>query len=179
MTPPLPSNLSLLKKWAAEPVSHIYLPASTFIANNRGYPVLPKPTQSFLQNSLLHRPAVILSGVSDGLHVRGGEDAYAQYIRHLEKTSEIVINAAKKGTVEHFAQGYQDFLQKPLQPLMDNLGSSTYETFEKDPVKYRNYEEVKVELIVMLALNNAGYRRYSRHYAIDLPTIKCMSFLAF
>jgi len=65
------------------------------------------------------------------------------------------------GTVEHFAQGYQDYLQNPLQvyivtsfpttvvltsvqPLMDNLQSITYQTFEQDPVKYHNYEEVCV-----------------------------------
>jgi protein arginine N-methyltransferase 5 len=32
-------------------------------------------------------------------------------------------------------------LQEPLQPLMENLERNTYETFEKDPVKYRLYEE--------------------------------------
>jgi len=31
-------------------------------------------------------------------------------------------------------QGYEDYLQSPLQPLMDNLESGTYEVFEKDPV---------------------------------------------
>ena len=70
--------------------------------------------------------------------------------------------ARTAGTVENFAQGYQDYLQAPLQvsathfsatsmyadierycqPLMDNLQSMTYNTFEQDPVKYRNYEEV-------------------------------------
>ena len=35
-----------------------------------------------------------------------------------------------------FVQGYQDF----LQPLMDNLESQTYEVFEKDPVKYTEYQ---------------------------------------
>lgn len=39
-----------------------------------------------------------------------------------------------------FAQGYEDFLQFPLQPLMDNLESQTYEIFEKDPVKYTEYQ---------------------------------------
>lgn len=39
-----------------------------------------------------------------------------------------------------FAQGYEDFLQLPLQPLMDNLESQTYEVFEKDPVKYTEYQ---------------------------------------
>jgi type II protein arginine methyltransferase len=35
---------------------------------------------------------------------------------------------------------YYDYLQAPLQPLMDNLESSTYETFERDPIKYQQYE---------------------------------------
>lgn len=37
--------------------------------------------------------------------------------------------------------GYRDYLQAPLQPLMDNLESATYETFEKDASKYIQYEE--------------------------------------
>ena len=35
---------------------------------------------------------------------------------------------------------HRECLQAPLQPLMDNLESQTYETFERDPIKYRNYE---------------------------------------
>lgn len=42
-----------------------------------------------------------------------------------------------------FTQGYADYLQAPLQPLTDDLGSMTYEVFERDPVKYRQYEEVR------------------------------------
>ncbi len=30
---------------------------------------------------------------------------------------------------------YYNYLQTPLQPLMDNLESQTYEVFEQDPVK--------------------------------------------
>ena len=37
--------------------------------------------------------------------------------------------------------GYRDFLQAPLQPLQDNLESSTYETFERDSPKYVAYGE--------------------------------------
>lgn len=29
-----------------------------------------------------------------------------------------------------------------VKPLMDNLPSITYQTFEQDPVKYTQYEEV-------------------------------------
>lgn len=58
---------------------------------------------------------MILSGASSGHHTRGGEAAYSQYVRHLEKTSPAVVAAKKSGTVENFAQGYQDYLQAPLQ----------------------------------------------------------------
>lgn len=46
-----------------------------------------------------------------------------------------------------YVYGYEDFLQIPLQPLMDNLDQYTYEIFEKDPVKYREYQ-----LAIKLAL---------------------------
>jgi len=42
---------------------------------------------------------------------------------------------------EQFELPYHDYLQAPLQPLQDDLESQTYETFEKDPVKYVQYEE--------------------------------------
>ncbi|KZT07625.1 PRMT5-domain-containing protein [Laetiporus sulphureus 93-53] len=141
MTPPMPSVLSVLSQWSAEPVRHLFLPASTFIANAKGYPVLPKVTQSFIRDIMKLHPNVILSGTSAGRHKTGGEAVYSQYVRHLEKTSPSVKAARTAGTVEHFAQGYQDYLQAPLQPLMDNLQSVTYQTFEQDPVKYHQYEE--------------------------------------
>ncbi|CDO72463.1 hypothetical protein BN946_scf184980.g4 [Trametes cinnabarina] len=105
LTPPLPLSSSVLDQWSAEPVRHLWLPASAFIANAKGYPVLPKGTQSFIRDIMKLQPNVILSGTRAKKHARGGEAAYAQY------------------------------------PLMDNLQSITYHTFEQDPVKYRNYEE--------------------------------------
>lgn len=40
-----------------------------------------------------------------------------------------------------FAQGYEDFLSNLWwKPLMDSLESQTYEVFEKDPVKYTEYQ---------------------------------------
>ena len=35
-----------------------------------------------------------------------------------------------------------------LQPLMDNLESGTYEVFEKDPVKYREYQNAIYHALV-------------------------------
>lgn len=58
---------------------------------------------------------MILSGTKAKKHARGGEVAYIQYVKHLEKTSSFVKAATTAGTVENFAQGYQDYLQAPLQ----------------------------------------------------------------
>ncbi|KAJ6619700.1 PRMT5 arginine-N-methyltransferase-domain-containing protein [Mycena sp. CBHHK59/15] len=150
LTPPLPMKSGFLSKWTAEPIRYLFLPSSTFIANTKGYPVLPKGTQSFIRESMTasHRPLIILSGANLRLHSLGGEPAYSQYLRHLEKTSPAVQAALTSGTVENFAQGYQDYLQAPLQPLMDNLQSVTYQTFEQDPVKYHNYEEAIFQALV-------------------------------
>ena len=62
-----------------------------------------------------HRPVAILSDTNAGLHVKGGEVAYVQYVRHLDKTSPALVQAKTAGTVENFARGYQDYLQAPLQ----------------------------------------------------------------
>ena len=68
----------------------------------------------------------------------------------------VVVHCAIHWQQQTFESPYYDFLQAPLQPLMDNLESSTYETFEKDPVKYAQYEEVcfrqKLHLSPMLEL---------------------------
>lgn len=53
LSPALPTTLGVLSKWAAESVRHVYLPSSTFIANVKGYPVLPKPTQTFIRDSMI------------------------------------------------------------------------------------------------------------------------------
>ena len=53
LSPALPTTLGVLSKWSAESVRHIFLPSSTFIANIKGYPVLPKPTQQFIRDSMI------------------------------------------------------------------------------------------------------------------------------
>lgn len=78
---------------------------------------------------------MVLSGTHRNLHSAGGHLAYAQYVRFLYRKSHELV------PVEKYAQGYMDHLQQPLQPLMDNLEGETYEGFEKDPIKYRQYEE--------------------------------------
>ena len=54
--------------------------------------------------------------------------------------SEFSQRTQSNDLYSEYVQGYEDYLQIPLQPLMDNLDRYTYEIFEKDPVKYREYQ---------------------------------------
>jgi protein arginine N-methyltransferase 5 len=86
--------------------------------------------------TIQHNPTVILSQTREGRHGTGGAKAYLQYVRYIEST----VNSAQ-GAAGDQIKGYGDWLQAPLQPLMDDLGSATYEVFERDPVKYSQYEQ--------------------------------------
>lgn len=99
----------------------------------------------FPYSYLQQRPTIILSQTPNDRSLTGGPAAYPQYIRHLERAAKQLH--ASPGGMDDFAQGYWDWLQAPLQPLMDDLQSSTYEVFERDPVKYRNYEEAVVQAL--------------------------------
>ena len=50
--------------------------------------------------------------------------------------------------VAKFVRGYEDVLQNPLQPLMDNLESQVYEVFEKDPIKYTQYQKAVAQALL-------------------------------
>lgn len=119
-------------RWLAEPVRAVVLPTSLFLCNRKGFPVLSRAHQAFLIKLLRRcRCRVILRGRSKFLN---GLTPHAQYVRFL-------FNMHCRLTPEEaFEAPYFDHLQSPLQPLMDNLEASTYETFEKDPVKYAQYE---------------------------------------
>jgi protein arginine N-methyltransferase 5 len=128
------------------------------------------------QTDKQQRPTFILCDTDLTRHTAGGANAYLQYVRHVTNTASPSPNTpatpgfnppSYMGKVPdaavEFTQGYADFLQAPLQPLMDDLGSMTYEVFERDPVKYNQYEEVG-----SLAVNvrNADDRRSRLRYKI-------------
>lgn len=140
LSAPLPLPFAL-QRWISEPVSHIWLPARAFLSNAKGYPVLSKASQTLLK-SLMNVKSPLLTYIIAGSqsppshHTKGGQAAYEQYIRHLEKSSQGQSSAS-----ELQARGYADYLQAPLQPLFDNLEGQTYATFEADAIKYVQYEE--------------------------------------
>lgn len=66
---------------------------------------------------------------------------HLSYLKYLQRTQPA------RTMLERFGSGYQDYLQSPLQPLTDNLESVTYEVFEKDPVKYDQYEAATIQAL--------------------------------
>jgi len=138
LTADLPTQPEAVARWLGEPVRAVIVPTSIFLINSKGYPVLSKPHQAVVKRILKYDPQFMLKGnVPSGKNIA----QYYNYLQHLHKTQP------ELGPVEKFAVGYEDYLQSPLQPLMDNLESQTYETFEKDPIKYQQYQ-----LAVKLAL---------------------------
>lgn len=136
LTAQLPSERAMAR-WHAEPVKVVIISPDIFLLNSKGYPVLPKRHKEFLMEMFKFKIQVIIQGHEDAV------SPHVSYIARIYQTLKPLSQAEK------FEQPYRDYLQAPLQPLSDNLESQTYETFEKDPVKYVQYEEA-----VLLALQD-------------------------
>lgn len=132
LTEDLPDE-EVLQRWLAEPIKAVVLSTGLFLTNKKGYPVLSKAHQGFLRSLFKLDVQLILTGANK--HADKGIHSYQQYLDHLWQT------LPAPDTVTQFARGYEDYLQCPLQPLMDNLESQTYEIFEKDPIKYSQYQK--------------------------------------
>ena len=85
-------------------------------------------------SSLTNNPTGAIASDSAG---QTGCLAYLQYLRHLRTRAEVsdVLDTDESAQ----ESSYLDHLQSPLQPLGDDLEFQTYETFERDPVKYQRY----------------------------------------
>jgi protein arginine N-methyltransferase 5 len=135
-----------------------------FTSNKRGFPVLPKRHQEFVTNMLRRNVQVVIrAGGGDGdlvMNPKGdlgddtavheptpaeaaaAEDDNADPTRRRWEYLVYLFRKIPQTTEQELVEaGYRDYLQAPLQPLMDNLESATYETFEKDASKYLCYEE--------------------------------------
>ncbi len=100
--------------------------------NKAGFPTLSRGHQELLLRLFKQKDVqYVVTGEArhaDGLKV------YLQYLTFLYKKRPEWTHQEK------YEYPYYNYLQTPLQPLMDNLESQTYEVFEQDPVKYREYE---------------------------------------
>ncbi|KAI5656709.1 hypothetical protein M9H77_25502 [Catharanthus roseus] len=149
----LPSPNSL-GRWFGEPVRTAIVHSNSFLTNARGYPCLSKRHQKLMAGFFNHSIQIVISGKSvHSIHPRsldsGASSAdnqndsgtqqhplrpYLDYVAYLYQRMDPLPEQ------ERFEFGYRDYLQSPLQPLMDNLEAQTYETFEKDTVKYSQYQ---------------------------------------
>ncbi|KTW28827.1 hypothetical protein T552_01456 [Pneumocystis carinii B80] len=143
-------ELTTIAHWFAEPIGLLIIHSSIFVSNSDGDLVLPQDHQTFYTKIAKFKPNVLLR-ISDDISLSNDFSVYYQYLRHLENISPITA-------IERFANGYQDYLQIPLQPLADNLESITYEVFEKDHVKYDQYElSIRLALMDRSKLNEPIY----------------------
>lgn len=134
LTSDLPTR-AVLERWTAEPVRVVLLSTSSYVTNKVGYPVLSRKHQDFIKTMFKMRPFFALTGRAH--KVKGG-DGYRPFVQYL---AHLFGKMPDSSEAETYEAPYYDYLQAPLQPLAHNLGSQTYETFEKDPVKYSAYEE--------------------------------------
>ena len=131
ITEDLPDN-NVLKRWIAEPIKLVLIPTNIFITGKNGFPELPTKHREFVLTLFDHSQIqFVITG--EPKHPQGLK-VYPQYLTHLRSTR------TPYNEQERYEFPYRDYLQVPLQPLMDNLESQTYEVFEQDPVKYAKYE---------------------------------------
>jgi type II protein arginine methyltransferase len=136
LTSDLPET-RLLAQWMGEPVKCVIVPTSVFTTSTRGNPVLGPSHQQFLSVMILRGVQLIVRAPRDDNEAPIGDlSPYISYIRFLHQ------KCWESLTDQHaYESPYWDYLQAPLQPLMDNLESQTYETFERDSPKYIAYQE--------------------------------------
>ncbi|RMX64522.1 hypothetical protein DD238_004212 [Peronospora effusa] len=131
ITADLPSAEEI-QRWLGEPVKAAIIATNVFLTNRKGYPALSQRHQTLMAQLFQHKVQFYLSGRP---RHRGKILPYVQYLHFLYSKRPSQDRKAQ------FEAPYLDYLQAPLQPLMDNLESQTYETFEQDAFKYNQYEK--------------------------------------
>ncbi|CAK1548334.1 unnamed protein product [Leptosia nina] len=135
----LPSA-EIIKRWLGEPVKAIILPTHIFHNNKNGYPILSKAHSHFVISMVERDAQVIIGGAR-----RSNIEYYVKYLLRLWQRRP---NASDP--MLSYARGWEDYLQTPLQPLADNLDTHTYNVFEKDPIKYNQYQNAIVQALTDL-----------------------------
>ncbi|RMZ94869.1 arginine N-methyltransferase 5 [Brachionus plicatilis] len=142
MTNDLPEDENEIERWYSEPIRMIIIPTSLFLTNKSGFPVLSKAHQKFINQFLKLDIDFVIEGANR--HPERGMSKYQEYLNYIFK--QFQTNSVDKKT--QFTKGYEDCLQNPLQPLMDNLESQVYEVFEKDPIKYSQYQKAIAQALI-------------------------------
>lgn len=157
----LPSMASALHAFlGAGNVKAVSWDTGNFLRNKKGFPTLSKSYQhifSMVYGRLGRTVRTLVEGQLDARSDHGGASSrlhHLQYLRHLRSRAPLPSKLDSEEAV--LETPYLDSLQSPLQPLGDHLEYQTYETFEKDPVKYSNYGEA-IELALLDGLARGAY----------------------
>lgn len=136
-------------RWGGEPLAGVWLSSELFNADHR-----LSPAHGRILGSLYRQGVQVLvevggeggggggdgSGGVEGVGRAGAAGGAAELSGHLwASVNEEWQARPSPDSITRFAEGYEDHLQTPLQPLSEHLESSTYEVFERDPVKYKVY----------------------------------------
>lgn len=96
------------------------------------------------------------------------------HVRYVHGNRWVVSDVAPAGVLcAH--KGYNEgwvavcAVQSPLQPLQDDLESTTYETFERDSCKYSQYQAAVESALRDIALDTADQEviEYSQAFMFD------------
>ncbi|XP_954610.1 methyl transferase-like protein, putative [Theileria annulata] len=148
-----------LELWLSEPVKCVVLSEETILTDKRV--VLNKAVSSQLSILMKNNVKILLDSnlnykslISSSVSVQNSDsDNFVEEVVMRDLESEIdvkdVLKAVKRcysriGPLtirELYGRGYEDLFQVPLQPLRDNLDSSTYNEFEKCSFKYNCYDQ--------------------------------------
>jgi hypothetical protein len=97
-----------------------------------------KEIDTILTNTLFYNPELIST-------------RYHQFLSFLSASIRHTLHTPPFLTYEGiFESPFRDELQVPLQPLGHQLENATYEVFERDPVKYRNYRLAVEQMLIGL-----------------------------
>ncbi|KAF5270034.1 hypothetical protein FQR65_LT05833 [Abscondita terminalis] len=121
-----------IDRWIGEPVKVLVIHTSLFIINQHQQFVLAKAHQDVIQKFMNLDVQYVIRGPSLSGNVY---NKYWAYLNFLGK------KLFQSDATTEYIQGCEDYLQNPLQPLTENLESMIYEVFEKDQVKYIEYQK--------------------------------------
>ena len=138
--PPFTPDPSVLDLWKAESVESFILPISLFSWSGDNKVSLPSWCEELICWYKYSKPIrLIIEGecTDESQQLR----IIFNYFQHLFQ------NAPSLSPFEQQLVRYDDMVQLPLQPLMDNLQNATYDVFERDHVKYQLYEQALEEVL--------------------------------
>lgn len=118
-------------RWFGESIQAIALPASLFQEDEKG--ITLNPAIQDICRKFFRYPEI--KWLIEGPCMEG--HTYSEYRDHLEN----IKNSSPLTDHELFLLSSIDVLQRPMQPLQDQLHSSNYELFEKELVKHAQYEK--------------------------------------